>query len=1068
MGGSAGPSDEGFVLLETLVAISLISVVMAAFTTFFVNAVASTNQQRATQAATQIANSGVDTLRSLPASVVVTGRDASSVSAQFALASATVAPWLTSMSEASDSSAATSSGATAAVSTSGVSQTINNVAYTTNYYLGRCSVPTGVFADASCRTGGVATDVQYLRAVVAVTWSGGHCPPTKCTYVTATLLNAVDDPLFNLNAQPPAAPAVTNTDDQTSEVGDTVDLPLVFTASPPVTWTLTSGTLPAGLNLVAATGHIIGTPTAVTPSTPLTFTLSDFFARTTTVSFNWTVLPGLLISQPANQATVVSTAVTPLVLSASGGSKPYTWSDPTNTLPKGLSLSAGGTVTGTPTAVGVSPVVLTVTDATTKPTHSRTTTFSWTVSYPPFAATNPGAQTSTVDTPDTVTLSTTGGSGSFAWTGGASLPAGLTLTSAGVISGSPTTAGSTPTAVSLTATDTITREAQLVPFNWTVFLKPTVSSPGDPLATTLGATVGFPLVTTCPNAPCTYTLKNGPGTIAISASGAVSGTITGTAKTYPDVKFTVTDSAGATADSATFRVIVNPAPSLADPGDQTALEGTADTLAASVTGGTGPYTYSAANLPAWLALNPNTGLISGTAPATTQNATGITVTVRDSSGISNTTAPFSWLVGGPPFPPTAVTASSGNGTLALSWTAPTNSNGAAVTGYTVTTSPTSSGCTTTSATSCTIAGLTNGTAYTVAVTATNGFGTSTASTVVATPRPSVPGAPTGVTATGGDGTATVSWTAPAANGSAAVTGYTVTASPAFPRGTCSTTGALTCIITGLTNVTAYTVTVVASSGTQSSVPSSPATDVPRFTCKSAAIGANSYFTYPFAENIGTSAADVSGNSRPGTYTSAGVTYGATGPCPRDTPASKAVTLNGTTGGVTGAQSVNNPQVFSVGIWFKTNVAGGKLIGLGNQSTGLSGQYDRHIYIDTAGKLTFGVYPGSVKTVTSANSYTDNTWHYAVATLAPSSDANSGMRLYVDGALVATDSTTTAAEPAGTAYWRIGGDNLNGWPTGSNKQNVVNPTYVNGSLAFASAYTTTLTPAQILAQYHAGQ
>lgn len=1032
---------------------------MAAFTTFFVNAVASTNQQRATQAAAQIANSGVDTLRSLPASDVLTGRDASSVSTQFSSASSTVAPWLAAMTAASDPTAP-SGGANAAVPTVGVVQTINKIDYAVNTYLGTCLIPIGSTTDASCLKSN-PTGLAYLRAVVAVTWSGAHCPPTKCTYVTATLLNAVDDPLFNLNAQPPAAPAITypvnNQTQITSEVGDSVNLQPVYTASPPVNWTLTSGTLPAGLNLVAATGQIIGTPTATVTNTPLTLTLSDFFGRTTTVNFTWTVLAGLLISQPPNQASVVGTAITPLTVTATGGSMPYTWTDPNNTLPRGLSLSAGGTVTGTPTAVGMSTVVLTVTDATTKPTHSRTTTFTWTVTYPPFAATNPGAQTSTVGTPDTVTLSTTGGSGSFAWTGGASLPAGFTLTSAGVISGSPTTAGTT--SATLTATDTVTGEVQNVAFNWTVFAKPTVSSPGPTLTTTLGATVGFPLGTTCPNAPCTYTLNNGPGTISISSSGVVSGTITGTAKTYTNVTFTVTDSAGATGVTTPFTVVVNPAPTIADPGNQTALEGTADSLAASVSGGTGPYTYSAANLPAWLSINPNTGLISGTAPATTQNATGITVTVRDSSGISATTAAFSWLVGGPPSPPTAVTATPGSGSLALSWTAPTNSNGAAVTGYTVTTSPSSTGCSTTGATSCTITGLTNNTAYSVTVTATNSFGTSAPSTAVsATPRAQVPGAPTGVTATVGDGTATVSWTAPAANGSAAVTGYTVTASPG---GSCTTTGALTCLITGLNNATAYTVTVVATNAAGSGPASSPATSVPRFTCKVAALGANSYFTYPLAEGSGTSAADVSGNSRSGTYTSTGVTYGAAGPCPRDTPASQAVTLNGTTGAITGAQAVNNPLVLSVGIWFKTSVAGGKLIGLGNAQTGLSGQYDRHIYIGADGKAVFGVYVNGAKTISSATAYNNNVWHYAVGTLAPSTDANPGLRLYVDGALVASDTTTTTAETVGTAYWRIGGDNLGGWPNAGNN-------YFAGSLAFASTYTTALTPAQVLAQYHAGQ
>jgi len=71
----------------------------------------------------------------------------------------------------------------------------------------------------------------------------------------------------------------------------------------------------------------------------------------------------------------------------------------------------------------------------------------------------------------------------------------------------------------------------------------------------------------------------------------------------------------------------------------------------------------------------------------------------------------------------------------------------------------------------------------------------------------VPGAPTGVTATAGSGEATVSWTAPASNGGADITGYTVTAS--LGGATCTTTGATSCTVPGLTNGTAYTFTVVA-------------------------------------------------------------------------------------------------------------------------------------------------------------------------------------------------------------------------------------------------------------------
>ena len=173
-----------------------------------------------------------------------------------------------------------------------------------------------------------------------------------------------------------------------------------------------------------------------------------------------------------------------------------------------------------------------------------------------------------------------------------------------------------------------------------------------------------------------------------------------------------------------------------------------------------------------------------------------------------------------PTVPTDVTATSGAGQATVTWNAPLDDGGSTVTLYTITSDP--GGVTaTTTGTSVTVTGLTNGTAYTFTVTATNSIGTSPSSdSSNSVTTPTAPGAPSGVSAIPSDISAVVSWTAPASDGGSPITEYVVTSDPGSLTATTAGTSAT---VTGLSEHNAYTFTVTATNaaGTSASSEASP-------------------------------------------------------------------------------------------------------------------------------------------------------------------------------------------------------------------------------------------------------
>ena len=237
-----------------------------------------------------------------------------------------------------------------------------------------------------------------------------------------------------------------------------------------------------------------------------------------------------------------------------------------------------------------------------------------------------------------------------------------------------------------------------------------------------------------------------------------------------------------------------------------------------------------------------------------------------------------------------------------------------------------------------------------------------------------------------------------------------------------------------------------------------AATAPYFTCTAAvaADASTAVFAYRLGEASGsTTAVDSSGKGANGTYQgSMTATTPTPNACPRDT--GRSYVLNGSTSFVSTPSSFRNPTTFSEEVWFRTTVPGGMLMGFGSNQVATSGQHDRQIYINTSGQLVFGAYSGTTQVVTSPTAYNDGSWHHVVATMS----ASTGMRLYADGVLVASNAAYTAPENA-TGYWRIGYDTISGWPGAPSNY------WFTGSMRFAAVYSSVLTPTQVANHYAAG-
>jgi hypothetical protein len=351
-----------------------------------------------------------------------------------------------------------------------------------------------------------------------------------------------------------------------------------------VVWSVLAGALPAGLSLSTA-GVVSGTPTLAGTSAITVLVTSGVATATQNLSL-------VVSTTPASSVAITTTSIPSgtigtfysQTLKATGGSGTFIWTVATGALPSGLTLSAAGIIAGIPTGLAVDSFTVQAASGgavATQPLVLR-------VGAQPLAIVPPGLAPVPVLATYSHALQATGGVGAYVWTvvGGA-LPAGIALSTGGILSGSPTVIGPDTFTVQVASG----AQTATLAIGMTIITQPPLVANTPAL---LDAIIGQPyhqnLVATGGTGTYVWSLSAGalPAGIALASNGSLSGTATTAGTAHPT--FQVTSGA----QTATQVIAFSAEPSLgittvSFPGGQV---GVTYNQAIAVIGGNGVYADS--------------------------------------------------------------------------------------------------------------------------------------------------------------------------------------------------------------------------------------------------------------------------------------------------------------------------------------------------------------------------------------------------------------------------------------------------------------------------------------------
>jgi hypothetical protein len=398
-------------------------------------------------------------------------------------------------------------------------------------------------------------------------------------------------------------------------------------------WSATG--LPSGIVIAnPATPILSGTPTqSGTFSVAVQAADTQGGANSVVVSLVINPVPSVSTSSLADCTAGTSCSRS---LSATGGTLPITWHITSGSVPAGMNL-AGSAISGPPNSVSVPTTSSFTVSATDAVGASGSQALSIRVNPAVGITTGSPLPATTSGQSYSQTMAATGGSGTLTWTG-SGLPAWLSISTSGVLSGTAPAVGSaTAYPFSLQAADT---NGSIASKNFSVTVNPVPTiSPSTLTAWTAGQPYSVQLVPVGGTPSFTFSDAGVPSPLP-SWLGLSGSTLSGTPPLPGGTAYAftirVTDSTGANSTQA-YSLQINQPPTVTTSSLPATTSGTSYTQPLNASNGTSPLTWSGLSLPLWLTVSGAS--LTGIAPFVTMSTNyPFSVKVTDAAGASSTSA----------------------------------------------------------------------------------------------------------------------------------------------------------------------------------------------------------------------------------------------------------------------------------------------------------------------------------------------------------------------------------------------------------------------------------------------